>query len=442
MTEPPANLSGGNPIDYAPMGAAQILVLVLALLLAALDGYDALSMAFVAPVLALEWGIGKSVTGLLLSSSLVGMAIGAIALSPLADRFGRRSVVLGALGIMTLGTLLSALAGSAPVLAAARLLTGTGIGVMVAMTTLLSAEFSNAKRRPLAVAAVATLGFPLGGVIGGLGASAILKAATWHWVFLGGSIAGVVLFALVLLTLPESPTFLIAKRAHGALERANLVLSRLGHSAMSELPVAADRQHIRYSALFEPGLRPIVVRLTATSILVASASFFVLNWMPQMVVDAGFTPAQGSMVSAKSGMIGFLGGVIFATFASRFPPTKVAATALIGATLALAAIGLVPPVLNLLILTSGIMGFCLAGTTGMIYTILATAFPPALRASGMGFVMGVMRIASAAAPALAGVMFAHGMTRAGVSLIFAVGPLVAAVLIAGLPNRSEYSKPR
>jgi MFS family permease len=285
------------------------------------------------------------------------------------------------------------------------------------------------------VAAVATLGFPLGGVIGGLGASALLKTASWHWVFLGGSIAGAMLFVLVFLTLPESPTFLIAKRAQDALERTNLVLSRLGHSAMSELPVAVDRQFTRYSALFEPALRPIVVRLTATAILIATASFFILNWMPQMVVDAGFTPAQGSLVSAKSGMIGFLGGVIFATFASRFPPNRVAATALIGAALALAAVGLVPPVLNLLVLSSGIMGFCLAGTTGMIYTILATAFPPGLRASGMGFVLGVMRIAAAAAPTLAGVMFANGMTRVGVSLVFAVCPLVAAVLIATLPKR-------
>lgn len=423
------------------MRARQILVLGLALFLAALDGYDALSMAFVAPALAREWGIEKGVIGLLLSSSLVGMAIGAIALSPLADKLGRKAVVLGALGVLTFGTTSSALAGSVPVLATARLLTGVGIGVMVAMTTLLSAEFTNAKRRPLAVAAVATLGFPLGGVIGGFGAAAILKAATWHWVFFAGSIAGALLFVLVLLTLPESPTFLIAKRAHGALERTNGVLSRLGHPAISELPAAVDRERTRYRALFEPGLRPIVLRLTAVAILIATASYYILNWMPQMVVDAGFTPAQGSLVSAQSGMIGFLGGVVFAVFASRFPPTRVAAAAMTGGALALAAVGLVPPVLNLFVLSAGVLGFCLAGTTGMMYTILANTFPAGLRASGMGFVMGVMRIASAAGPALAGLMFAQGMTRAGVSLIFAVGPLVAAVLVATLPTKPA-SQPR
>ena len=135
-------------------------------------------------------------------------------------------------------------------------------------------------------------------------------------------------------------------------------------------------------------------------------------------------------------MIGFLGGVIFAVFASRFPPTKVAAIAMIGAALALAAVGLVPPAIHLFVLSAGVLSFCLAGTTGMMYTILANTFPAGLRASGMGFVMGVMRIASAAGPALAGVMFAQGMTRAGVSLIFAVGPLVAAVLIGTFHHRS------
>jgi MFS family permease len=370
------------------------------------------------------------------------MAFGAIALSPLADKLGRRPVVLGALVLLTTGTAISAAASSVPILAAARVLTGIGIGVMVAMTTLLSAEFTNMRRRPLAVAAVATLGFPLGGVVGGLAASAILKSATWHWVFLAGSLAGVVLFLVVLLALPESPAFLLARRSHDALERANRVLSRLGHPSMAELPPATDRQDIRYRALFAPGLRAIVVRLTATAILIATASYYILNWLPAMVVDAGFTPAQGSLVSAQSGMIGFVGGVIFAAFASRFPPTKVAAAAMTGGALALAGVGLVPPVLMLFVLSAGILGFCLAGTTGMMYTILATTFPAGLRASGMGFVMGIMRIASAAGPALAGVMFAQGMTRSGVSLIFAVGPLVAAVLIYTLPKSPDNSTPR
>ncbi|MEG3126118.1 MFS transporter [Sphingomonas sp. GB1N7] len=441
MKPAPSTTALINPLDVVPMRPRQIMVLVAALLLAALDGYDALSMAFVAPALAREWHLTKDVVGVLLASSLAGMAIGAIALSPAADHFGRKKVILAALSILIFGTALSGLATSVPFLAAARVLTGAGIGVMVSMTTLISAEFTNIRRRSLAVAGVATLGFPLGGVAGGLGAAAILKGATWHWVFFTGSFCGLALFVLVVLALPESPAFIIARRMPDALAKANRVLFGLGQPAMTELPLAPDRTQSRYGSLFKPDMRRIVFPLMATAILIATSSYYILNWLPQMVVDAGFTPAQGSLVSALSGVVGLLGGIGFAAFASRFPPTRVAAIAMTGAAIALVAVGLVPPVIPLFVASAGILGFCLAGTTGMLYSIMADAFPPALRASGIGLVMGAARIASAGGPALAGLMFAHGMTRAGVSVIFAVGPLIAAVLIGTLRLRSPHPGP-
>lgn len=431
-----------NPLDFAPMRLPQVVVLLIAVLLAALDGFDAMSMAFVAPSLAREWHLAKDVIGILLASSLIGMAVGAIALSPLADIFGRKKIILSALAVLIVGAALSAAAVSVPMLMAMRLLTGIGIGSMVAMTTLTSAEFTNVRRRSVAVASVATLGFPLGGVAGGLAASAILKSASWHLVFATASLCGVALFVLVALALPESPAFLIARRAPGALVRANKVLLGLGHAAMAELPPAAARAKGSYRALFAPGMLPIVLRLTATAVLIATSSYYILNWLPLMVVDAGFKPALGSLVSALSGSLGLVGGIGFASFASRFPPTKVAAVAMSGAAVALVAVGLVAPTIVLFVAAGGALSFCLAGTTGMLYAIMADTFPPSMRAAGVGSVMGVARIVSAGGPALAGVMFNHGMTRAGVSLIFAVGPLVAAVLIGTFHHQSSTADPR
>lgn len=418
-----------NPLDHTPMHLRQVLVLAIALLLAGLDGFDAMSMAFVAPSLAREWHLAKDVIGILLASSLVGMAVGAIALSPLADIFGRKKIILSALAVLVVGAALSATAVSVPMLAAMRLLTGIGIGSMVTMTTLISAEFTNMRRRSLAVASVATMGFPLGGVAGGLAAAAILKSATWHLVFATASLCGVALFVLVALALPDSPAYLIARRAPGALARANKVLLGLGHAAMAELPPAAPRVQSSYRALFAPGMFGIVLRLTATAVLIATSSYYILNWLPLMVVDAGFKPAQGSLVSALAGSLGLVGGIGFASFASRFAPAKVAAAAMTGAALGLVAVGLVAPTIVLFVAAGGVLSFCLAGTTGMLYTIMANTFPPTMRAAGVGSVMGVARIVSAGGPALAGIMFNHGMTRAEVSLIFAIGPLVAAMLI-------------
>ncbi len=229
---PPIAAASTNPLDQLPMRARQIWVLVLALLLAALDGYDVLSMAFVAPVIGTEWHVSKDAIGLLLSSSLIGMAVGALGLAPTADVLGRRKVVLGALILMIGGSALCAYAPSVPMLVAARGITGVGIGLMIAMTTLVSAEFTNVRRRTLAVAAVATLGTPIGSIIGGLAASALLKNASWHWVFLTGALFGVGLFILVFLLLPETPAFLIARRSPNALELANRVLAGIGQPAM------------------------------------------------------------------------------------------------------------------------------------------------------------------------------------------------------------------
>lgn len=437
MTPPAAQALLASPLEHAPIGRRQLIILVTAVLLAAIDGYDALSMAFVAPVVSHLWHLDKGVLGLLLSAGLIGMAIGSLAISPLADRIGRRPAVLGSLALMTLGSLLSAVATSVLLLAMSRVLTGVGIGVMIVLTTLISAEFSNARRRALAVAAVATIGFPIGGVAGGITAGILLRSAGWPWVFLVGAIAGAALFVLLALSLPESPTFLMARRPQQALARLNSVLAALGHKALAAFPDPSAPRRTAYGDLFAAGLGAATIRLIAVNLLIAMAAYYLLNWLPQLVADAGFPAATGSFVSAASGVIGLAGGVTFGALAARLPATRLVAATAVGMALALAAIGMVPPVLALFVITAGIFGFFVSGTTGVFYGILASSFPPLLRASGMGLVMGVGRIGSAMAPAIAGWMFAHGLTRGVVSLMFAVGPLLAATLIIGLrPSRA------
>ena len=424
-----------NPLAAAPVRGRQIVILCAAVLLAALDGYDALSMAFVAPALGAAWHLEKGTLGLLLSSGLVGMALGAIVVTPLADRIGRRPVVLGCLSVMTLGALLSGLTPSVGLLAGARILTGIGIGTMVAMTTLLSSEFANARRSALAVAVVATIGFPIGGVVGGLAAAAILRASGWPWVFFVGAMAGAALLALFAVILPESPAFLVARQPADALVRLNRILHRLGHPSLAALPPVAGTRRVAYRDLFSPGIASVTWRLIAVNVLVATASYYVLQWLPLLVADAGFPPATGSLVSAISGVVGLGSGVLMGALAARIAPARLAAFAMAGIALSLVAIGLAPPVLPAFIMAAGAFGLFLAGTTGVFYAMLAQSFPPLSRASGIGLVMGIGRVASALGPALAGWMFAAGVHRAGVSLTFAVGPAIAAAIVLSLAPR-------
>lgn len=435
---PSASDTALDPLGGLPVQRRQLLLLGLILLLAALDGFDSLAMALVAPALSLEWNLGKAVLGMLLSSGLVGMALGSLLLAPIADRFGRRPMVIIGLVVMTLGSLIAAFAPNVSIMAGGRVVTGIGIGVMIPMTTLCAAEFANARRRPLAVAAVATVGFSLGGVLGSLLASVLLQTVGWHWVFLSGAIGGAVLLAPIALLLPETPAFLVARQGPGALQRVNRVLLGFGHPPLEALPQAQQqRRRQSYRALFAPGMAAKTVKLIAINLLVATTTYYIVSWLPQQIADAGFSPSTGSFVSATSHAFGLVGGLLMGALAARFAPTRLAGCMMIGCAAALAVLGLAPPMLAILMTAACAYAFFGVATTGLFYGILAVSFPSLNRASGIGLVMGIGRISSAVGPALAGWMFAEGLSRGTVSTIFACGPLLAAALIWNLPKASS-----
>jgi len=419
---------GRGLLDASPMTRTQIVVIGVAVLLAALDGYDVLGMAFAAPAVSRAWHLDKAVIGLLLSTSLMGMAIGSIFLAPLADTLGRKSVVFGGVLLMILGSLLSAFSHTAPLLGACRVLTGVGIGVMVPLTTTLASEFASAKGRTFAVATTTT-GYAAGSAIGGLVAAILLKRYEWPTIFLSGAVVGLALLPVAAFALPESPAFLITRRTTDALECLNTVLSRLRRPVLAALPEAPPARRASYAALFTPGLIGMTLTYCAVMILVSSATYYLLNWMPQLVADAGFTPSQGSLVSAMPAVVGLVAGLLWGLAANRFGAARLAGIAAVGLGCGMIAFGFTPPVLGLFMLASGVCGAFAGGCAGLFYATMAATLPPLMRVTGIGLVVGLGRVFSAAAPAVAGLLFTVGMTRSEVSLIFAGAPIVAGVLL-------------
>lgn len=148
-------------IDREPMSRFQWGVVATMIGLNALDGFDVLSISFASPGIARDWGIDRAALGIVLSMELVGMAIGSLFLGGLADRIGRRATILSCLCLMTIGMLGAASANGIEVLSAWRVLTGLGIGGMLAATNAAVAEAANARHRSLAVVLMAA-GYPVG----------------------------------------------------------------------------------------------------------------------------------------------------------------------------------------------------------------------------------------------------------------------------------------
>lgn len=425
--------------DDKPMTRGQVLVVALMVLIAALDGYDVQAMSFVAPVVSKAWAIDKATLGILLGASLMGMAGGAIGLSPFADIVGRRPTVLAGLLLMTAGSLMSALADTTGQLAASRVLTGLGIGVMVSLTTSIAAEFSSSRRRGLAVACT-SVGFALGGASGGLASAALLKHYDWHAVFIVGMVAGAVL-VLAATFLPESPAFLIERRPANALQRLNRVLRQIGQAPLAELPQQALVQRGSYRALFAGSMAGTTIRLAVVYLLVVTAAYYLLSWLPQLVADAGFPPSTASAVAAASSVAGIFSGLIFGSLAARIKPAKLTGVAIIAFGIALAVLGFVPPALPLLLLSASTCGFFLSAATAVFYASLTESFPPLMRASGIGFVMGFGRLVSGVGPLFAGALFAAGVGRSGVSVVFAALAVLAGLLmLAPLLKRSSTDR--
>lgn len=392
-------------LDALPMSRAQTIAVGITRALSALDGYDVLSVTFAAPGISRDWGVGKDALGLALAAGLVGMALGSLMLAPLGDRFGRRKLVITCLSFMAIGMFLSAFTSSIGQLAACRIFTGIGIGAMVPVITPLSAEYANARRRTLAIAIMA-LGYPIGGTVGGLIAAVLLVWFSWPAVFLLGAGASIVLLPAVLRWLPEPPGFLVERPRADSLKRLNAYLARCSLPPLERLPALGDRPAgTGYREVFASGQLGTTLRITAVNLLYIMTIYYMLSWMPQMVADAGSSPSAATAVATLAALVGVGSQIALGLAGARFGRFLVPGV-MIGAGASTAMFGLTPPSLPLLAMAAAVAGaFLYAGISGL-YAAIVDAFAPRMRATGVGFVMGIGRAAGAIAPALAGWMFA------------------------------------
>jgi len=243
-------MTGKDPksiIDEGAMGRAQWLAVLVTVGLNALDGFDVLSISFASPGIARDWGIDQATLGWVLSMELFGMAAGSLLLGGVADKVGRRPTILGCLIAMAVGMFGAARAHGVADLLPWRLLTGLGIGGTLAAINAAAAELSNRRWRNFAMALM-VIGYPLGGVFGGLIVQKLLASAGWRTVFVFGAAATAAFLPLVWWLVPESVAFLDRRRAAGALEQINRTLARFGHAAAAH----SARRSRRASGILSP----------------------------------------------------------------------------------------------------------------------------------------------------------------------------------------------
>ncbi len=419
----------------APMTGRQIAAIAVCVLLNALDGFDVLSISFASPGIAREWGIDRAALGIVLSMELIGMAAGSILLGQVADRIGRRVITFCCLAVMAGGMFATAHVSTIGALAATRLLTGVGIGGMLATTNALVAEYANTKWRGTAVTIMAA-GYPMGAIAGGSIATHLLATGGWREVFLLGAVMSAVCLPLIPLLLPEPVSSLLQRRDDRTLGRVNRSLRALGHDEVASLP-APEQEAPRpgLGQLFAGPMAPVTVLLTASYFLHVMTFYFILKWVPKIVTDMGFSPSLAGGVLVWANVGGLAGGLVLSALTVRFHLRHLLIVALLGASVMVTVFGLSNANLQMLALAAAAGGFFTnAGMVGM-YGLVAASYPTALRAGGTGFVIGVGRGGAALGPVIAGFLFQAGFGLPVVAIAMASGSLIGAAALLAMPKR-------
>lgn len=419
-------------LDEAPLSRTQLLGILLCLLLNALDGFDVLAISFASPGIAAEWRIDRAALGLVLSMELIGMAVGSVVLGAYADRAGRRPAILLCLVLMATGMLAATFAGNVETLSAFRLFTGLGIGGMLACTNAMVAELANARTRSLAVGLMAS-GYPVGAIVGGSIAATLLAKGDWRHVFLFGAGMTALFLPLAWWLMPESIRYLIQRQPADALNRANRLLSRMGRQPLEALPpISESSSKLPLTQLFAAPLVRTTIMLTIAYFCHIMTFYFILKWLPKIVVDMGYPASQAAGVLVWANVGGLSGAVLLSVLSWRVPLRSLLVVALLAATVMVALFGRGAHDLAGLAWIAGIAGFCTnAGVVGM-YALIAQSFPTHARGSGTGFVIGVGRGGAALGPILAGILFSLNLQLQGVAAVMAVGSLIASLALLGL----------
>jgi benzoate transport len=428
------------------MSATQMLVVGITVALNALDGFDVAAISFASPGIAREWGIERGALGIVLSMEVVGMAIGSMFLGGVADKIGRRRTVLGCTLVMALGMFMAPTTRGVLDLSVWRVVTGLGIGGMLAAINAVAAEFSNARRRNLSVSLM-SIGYPLGAVTGGILAQRLLAIYDWRSVFYLGAIATTILIPVVYFLVPESVHWLTQRRPLGALDQVNNTLRRMGHGVVTSLPeISAAGRRLSIADIFRPGLVHITVLVTLAYFFHITTFYFIVKWVPKIVADFGFDASLAAGVLVWANVGGMLGGALLGALTQKFAVRALTIANMFIATVMVSLFGITPHDLTMLSAVCAVAGFFINGAIVGMYALFAQSFPTHVRAFGTGFAIGLGRGGSFLAPIIAGYLFEAGFELSVVSVIMGLGSTMAAfvllILGSGFWNSGDAERPR
>ena len=415
-------------IDAQPVGGFQIRLLLTCAAVLFLDGFDTQAIGYVAPALAKEWGLSKGSLGPVFSAGLFGLMIGALVFGPLADRIGRRKIIIFSTLAFGIGTLATSVIDDVDSLLAIRFLTGLGLGGAMPNAVAMTSEFSPRRRRATMVM-IMFCGFSVGAALGGFLAAALIPQFGWRSVFVVGGVAPLLLVPILALRLPESVRFLaLTGRAHERVaELLGFISPRAVFAPATQFVVhEAELAGIPVLHLFRDGRTLVTLLLWVVFFMSLLDLYFLSNWLPTVLNDLGASVSEAAAIGSMLQVGGVVGTFALGSIIDRFSFRALALVYFI-AVFAVGAIGQLGHSAVFVTMAIFAAGFCIVGGQIAANALAATFYPTSVRATGVGWALGIGRVGSIIGPLVGGALLIAKWSPGSVFMAAACAALCAAV---------------
>ncbi|MDT1063213.1 MFS transporter [Paracoccus sp. CPCC 101403] len=404
----------------------RVAVILICFLLNAIDGMDIVIMSYIAPSLKSSWQLGPEALGVVFSTSLAGMAVGGLFIAPLADRFGRRPLIVALLTLITASMLLSSRVQNVTELVILRAIIGMAVGAFLASVSTIAAEYAPPGQQGMIVAGTIA-GYPLGAVLTGLVVAHALPVHGWRAMLAGAGFVSLAILPLVVVLLPESIDYLKRVQPKDALARLNRLLGRLGETALPSLPPRISGSRISPATIFRDGRLAGTLCLWIAVIMGFMTFYFLVSWITQLSVQSGLAVENAIYAGALFNLGGFVGTFVIGGIAIRIGLQRATFAAMLCGAVVVAAFGYLSVTLAVTLALAFLAGFTTNGGFNSFYALAAALYPSEIRSTGIGWAMGIGRIGAVIGPMLGGVLIGQGLGLPALLAVFAIPLLIAGI---------------
>ncbi|KVE93376.1 3-(3-hydroxy-phenyl)propionate transporter MhpT [Burkholderia vietnamiensis] len=394
-----------NTSTAFPPRAGGAITIGLCLAVALLEGLDLQSTGLAAPRMAREFHLAVAQLGWAFGIGALGLLPGAALGGRLADRIGRKRVLMMSVALFGIFSIATTQVWDLQSLLVARFLTGLGLGAAMPNLIALCAEAAPPRQRSTAVGAM-YCGMPFGAALAAVIGIVSPGAEGWRQIFYVGGIGPLLTLPLLALCLKESTQFAAASQGASRASKDGIV-----------------------RALFSDGRAGTTIALWISYLGTLIVLYFLMNWLPSMVLSRGLTPVQASVVQMMFNLGGGIGAIVIAALSDRIGKRPVVVGMYAG--IALALLALAGATGSVSMAWGGLLaGLFLVGTQSVLYALAGATYPTRVRGTGVGAAVAVGRMGSMIGPLIAGQLLALGQSAS--LLVISSIPLIVIAALGAL----------